>query len=172
VHAYWAFVSLVCYMQVEKYRPRLVKDVVGNVDAVSRLQVIAEEGNMPNIILSVCFFQSLQQQQLKCSMVAAGAASVPQCWDCNWPFWLLAQTRALSAWNMSCATACSPGQYTIVLVLMASAGASGNRQDHQHFGSCAAVAGGELQGCSAGAQCVRRQVRLRTAHTTQAVQRS
>jgi replication factor C subunit 2/4 len=38
---------------VEKYRPKFVKDVVGNVDAVSRLQVIAEEGNMPNIILSV-----------------------------------------------------------------------------------------------------------------------
>jgi replication factor C subunit 2/4 len=40
-------------VQVEKYRPKLVKDVVGNVDAVSRLQVIAEEGNMPNVILSV-----------------------------------------------------------------------------------------------------------------------
>eukprot|EP00878_Enallax_costatus_P032129 GHUV01035238.1.p1 GENE.GHUV01035238.1~~GHUV01035238.1.p1 ORF type:complete len:100 (+),score=42.47 GHUV01035238.1:567-866(+) len=37
---------------VEKYRPQQVKDVVGNVDAVSRLQVIAEEGNMPNLILS------------------------------------------------------------------------------------------------------------------------
>lgn len=37
---------------VEKYRPKLVKDVVGNVDVVARLQVIAEEGNMPNMILS------------------------------------------------------------------------------------------------------------------------
>ncbi|WIA13158.1 hypothetical protein OEZ85_006750 [Tetradesmus obliquus] len=37
---------------VEKYRPQFVRDVVGNVDAVARLQVIAEEGNMPNIILS------------------------------------------------------------------------------------------------------------------------
>lgn len=37
---------------VEKYRPRLVKDIVGNVEAVGRLQVIAEEGNLPNVILA------------------------------------------------------------------------------------------------------------------------
>ena len=37
---------------VEKYRPTLLRDVVGNEDAVSRLAVIAEEGNMPNLILS------------------------------------------------------------------------------------------------------------------------
>lgn len=30
-----------------------VRDIVGNKDAVERLQVISEEGNMPNIILSV-----------------------------------------------------------------------------------------------------------------------
>lgn len=40
-------------VQVEKYRPTRIRDIVGNVDAVSRLQVIAEEGNMPNIILAV-----------------------------------------------------------------------------------------------------------------------
>jgi len=39
---------------VEKYRPRDIKDVVGNIDAVQRLEVIAKEGNMPNLILSVC----------------------------------------------------------------------------------------------------------------------
>ena len=39
--------------QVEKYRPALIKDIVGNVDAVARLQVVAQEGNMPNIILAV-----------------------------------------------------------------------------------------------------------------------
>lgn len=39
--------------QVEKYRPTRVRDIVGNVEAVSRLQIIAEEGNMPNIILAV-----------------------------------------------------------------------------------------------------------------------
>lgn len=38
---------------VEKYRPTKVSEVVGNVDAVSRLQVIARDGNMPNLILSV-----------------------------------------------------------------------------------------------------------------------
>ncbi|KAJ3680133.1 hypothetical protein LUZ60_016411 [Juncus effusus] len=37
---------------VEKYRPTRVADVVGNADAVSRLQVIARDGNMPNLILS------------------------------------------------------------------------------------------------------------------------
>lgn len=38
---------------VEKYRPTRVADVVGNSDAVARLQVIARDGNMPNLILSV-----------------------------------------------------------------------------------------------------------------------
>ena len=42
-----------CTFQVEKYRPQLVKDIVGNAEAVGRLQVIAEEGNLPNVILSV-----------------------------------------------------------------------------------------------------------------------
>ncbi|KJE95487.1 DNA replication factor C subunit Rfc4 [Capsaspora owczarzaki ATCC 30864] len=37
---------------VEKYRPILLKDVVGNEDTVARLQIIAEEGNMPNIIIA------------------------------------------------------------------------------------------------------------------------
>ena len=40
-------------MQVEKYRPTLVSDIVGNKDAVERLQVVSEEGNMPNLILAV-----------------------------------------------------------------------------------------------------------------------
>lgn len=38
---------------VEKYRPKEIKDIVGNVETVSRLQIIAEEGNMPNLILAV-----------------------------------------------------------------------------------------------------------------------
>ncbi|KAG7015622.1 Replication factor C subunit 2 [Cucurbita argyrosperma subsp. argyrosperma] len=37
---------------VEKYRPSKVADIVGNEEAVSRLQVIARDGNMPNFILS------------------------------------------------------------------------------------------------------------------------
>lgn len=38
---------------VEKFRPNRVADIVGNDDAVSRLQVIARDGNMPNLILAV-----------------------------------------------------------------------------------------------------------------------
>jgi replication factor C subunit 2/4 len=37
---------------VEKYRPVEMKDIVGNEEAVSRLKVIAYDGNMPNLILS------------------------------------------------------------------------------------------------------------------------
>jgi replication factor C subunit 2/4 len=37
---------------VEKYRPEYLKDIVGNVEAVSRLMAIAKVGNLPNIILS------------------------------------------------------------------------------------------------------------------------
>mmetsp|Transcript_14591 Transcript_14591/g.44103 ORF Transcript_14591/g.44103 Transcript_14591/m.44103 type:complete len:348 (-) Transcript_14591:1140-2183(-) len=37
---------------VEKYRPKDIDDVVGNEEAVSRLQVIRREGNFPNIILA------------------------------------------------------------------------------------------------------------------------
>lgn len=39
-------------LQVEKYRPKLINEIVGNEEAVSRLQVIADEGNMPNMIFS------------------------------------------------------------------------------------------------------------------------
>lgn len=38
---------------VEKYRPSLLRDIVGNEETVARLQVIAKEGNLPNIIISV-----------------------------------------------------------------------------------------------------------------------
>jgi hypothetical protein len=64
---------------VEKYRPKLVKDVVGNVEAVSRLQVIAEEGNMPNVILSVGCISKRQhrQQQQPPSMYATPCTHRP-----------------------------------------------------------------------------------------------
>jgi replication factor C subunit 2/4 len=37
---------------VEKYRPMRLSEVVGNEHTVERLKVIAEEGNLPNIIIS------------------------------------------------------------------------------------------------------------------------
>ena len=37
---------------VEKYRPRTLDELCGNVDAVSRLRLIAQDGNLPNIIFA------------------------------------------------------------------------------------------------------------------------
>jgi hypothetical protein len=41
--------------RVEKYRPILLDDVVGNSETVERLKVIAEDGNVPHIIISVSY---------------------------------------------------------------------------------------------------------------------
>lgn len=37
---------------IEKYRPQLLSDIVGNSEAVERLQAIAQMGNLPNLILA------------------------------------------------------------------------------------------------------------------------
>ena len=37
---------------IEKFRPEVLSDVVGNDEAVTRLQAIAKMGNLPNIILA------------------------------------------------------------------------------------------------------------------------
>ena len=37
---------------IEKYRPQTLQDVVGNEETVLRLQAIAVDGNLPNLILS------------------------------------------------------------------------------------------------------------------------
>eukprot|EP00941_MAST-03F_sp_MAST-3F-sp1_P004470 g4470.t1 len=37
---------------VEKYRPRVLSDVVGNEETITRLNIISKEGNLPNIICS------------------------------------------------------------------------------------------------------------------------
>mmetsp|Transcript_18483 Transcript_18483/g.30856 ORF Transcript_18483/g.30856 Transcript_18483/m.30856 type:complete len:333 (+) Transcript_18483:53-1051(+) len=37
---------------LEKYRPVLMKDIVGNEETVGRLDVLAQQGNMPNLILT------------------------------------------------------------------------------------------------------------------------
>ena len=42
--------------RVEKYRPRVLDDVVGNGDTISRLKVIAKDGNVPHLIISVHLF--------------------------------------------------------------------------------------------------------------------
>lgn len=39
--------------RVEKYRPEVLKDIVGNEETVERLQLIANKGNMPHMIISV-----------------------------------------------------------------------------------------------------------------------
>jgi replication factor C subunit 2/4 len=38
--------------RVEKYRPVFLDDVVGNVETIERLKIIAREGNMPHVIIS------------------------------------------------------------------------------------------------------------------------
>ena len=42
--------------RVEKYRPQVLDDIVGNSETVDRLKVIAEDGNVPHIIISVSLF--------------------------------------------------------------------------------------------------------------------
>ncbi|KAB8416403.1 hypothetical protein FH972_024922 [Carpinus fangiana] len=37
---------------VEKYRPTLLSDIVGNTDTIDRLKIIAKDGNLPHIIIS------------------------------------------------------------------------------------------------------------------------
>lgn len=43
---------MIIIFRVEKYRPNHFSDIVGNEEAVKRLGVFAEKGNVPNIILA------------------------------------------------------------------------------------------------------------------------
>jgi replication factor C subunit 2/4 len=38
--------------RVEKYRPVVLDDVVGNTETIERLKIIAKDGNMPHLIIS------------------------------------------------------------------------------------------------------------------------
>lgn len=40
-------------IRVEKYRPKILDDIVGNSETIERLKVIARDGNCPHIIISV-----------------------------------------------------------------------------------------------------------------------
>lgn len=40
-------------IRVEKYRPLVLDDIVGNAETIERLKVIAKDGNCPHIIITV-----------------------------------------------------------------------------------------------------------------------
>ena len=40
------------FLRVEKYRPKKLDEIVGNESTVSRLKKIADDGNLPNIIIA------------------------------------------------------------------------------------------------------------------------
>ena len=44
--------------RVEKYRPQVLDDIVGNQETIDRLKVIAKDGNCPHIIISVRIYHS------------------------------------------------------------------------------------------------------------------
>lgn len=70
---------------VEKYRPMKMQDVVGNEEAVSRLRVIARDGNLPNVILTgppgsgkttsiICLARELLKDQYKNAVLELNAS--------------------------------------------------------------------------------------------------
>ena len=44
--------KLIVSIRVEKYRPVYLDDIVGNVETIERLKIIAKDGNLPHIIIS------------------------------------------------------------------------------------------------------------------------
>lgn len=42
--------------RLEKYRPKVLDDVVGNTDTIKRFKYFAQVGNIPHMILAVSLF--------------------------------------------------------------------------------------------------------------------
>ena len=61
------------HLIVRRYRPHCLADIVGNDESVERLRVIAEDGNMPHLILTG------PPGTGKTSSINALAAEVPAC---------------------------------------------------------------------------------------------
>ena len=40
------------FLRIEKYRPQVFTDIVGNEDTVKRLSIFAQHGNAPNLIIA------------------------------------------------------------------------------------------------------------------------
>ena len=51
-------------LRVEKYRPKVLDDVVGNTDTIERLKVIARDGNCPHLIISVINLHDIRRRTL------------------------------------------------------------------------------------------------------------
>ena len=49
----FAFSKSLTPSRVEKYRPQVLDDIVGNQETIDRLKVIATDGNCPHIVISV-----------------------------------------------------------------------------------------------------------------------
>src|SRR6266566_5557685 len=74
--------------RVEKYRPHVLDDVVGNGDTFSRLKVIAKDGNVPHLIISVRPF-------FRCSVFAVLDSTVKR--ECR----ASGKQRAYTVWHIS-----------------------------------------------------------------------
>ena len=74
---------------VEKYRPVDMNDIIGNEETVQRLRVIATQGNMPNLVISVresvslgyCRFIEVNHVFLLCSFAPIFLQTLPYCFS-------------------------------------------------------------------------------------------